>query len=241
MKYNYKTICLALIITVGAIVALNFMFKPVLANPQLSKPSKGFQYSLPARDKFFISKDIGWKAVYDAQGMFKDEMTLYKTVNGGKSWVMIADTNKLKTIPLEGNKSGMSFISKTKGWITANAPWVGKIGLLTTDNGGVTWFSQKLTIPAKFKNTEINSYPPLILSPRDALFVTFAYLNDNTQHILIYTTHDGGKTWFPFVDKMKELPKGISWKVINRAQRKLSVEYQNNSWIFDGDNWTKDK
>jgi hypothetical protein len=166
-------------------------------------------------------------------------MILYKTINGGRTWTLIADTNKLKTIPVSGNKTGMSFISKTKGWIAANAPWEGKIGLLTTDDGGVTWHDQKLIIPAKFKHGEIISYPPLVLSPSDGLLITFPYVNDNNPHLLIYTTHNGGKTWLPFADKTSGSSKGISWKALDKAQKTLSLNYQNTTWTFDGDKWLK--
>jgi hypothetical protein len=241
MKYNYKKICLSLIITVCAALTLNFAPKVALAKEQIKNPSKTFQFSVPGREKFFITKNIGWKAEYDALGMFKEEMTLYKTIEGGKSWTLMADTNKLKTIPVSGDKTGMSFISSKKGWITANAPWEGKIGLLTTDNGGITWYNQKLSIPIKFKHTEINSYPPLILSTNDALLVTFAYLNDNLQHPLIYITHNAGGTWLPSADKTSGSSNEIKWKVINSAQRTLRVDYQSSAWAFEGEKWTKIK
>lgn len=239
MGFGSKKIFISLIITISAVIALILIYNPIMAKITLAKSTKNIVFSLPARDKFFITKDIGWKASYDAQGMMKEDMILYKTINGGKSWVLIADTNKLKTIPLEGNKTGMSFISKTKGWIAANAPWEGKIGLSTTDNGGLTWHYQKLPIPAVFKHSEIISYPPIILSSLDGLLVTFPFINDVKHHVLIYATHDGGKTWLPFADKTKGSSIGITWNIINAAQRTLSVSYKNNSWSFDGENWIK--
>jgi hypothetical protein len=64
-------------------------------------------------------------------------------------------------------KSGIRFLNASKGWITANAPWQGKIGLYLTVDGGLYWKEQTVEVPAAFKESQLFVYPPLFLSNQE--------------------------------------------------------------------------
>lgn len=188
-------------------------------------------------DYFFINPTDGWKASYNFIGMFNEDMILYKTNNGGKTWDEIANS-KNNTL-LIGDKTGIYFIDSNKGWITSNTPWEGIIGLYSTDDSGITWNKQNLNIPDNYKHSLINAYPPLFFSNLDGILLTFPASESTKQNFLFFVTNDGGKTWNSVLDRIGKLGN-MKWNFQNSASiNNYEVTYNNTIWFFDNGNWYK--
>lgn len=188
------------------------------------------------KDLFFLNSAEGWKAYYEYIGMFREDMVLYRTKDGGRTWVEIADSKNIKSTLPGGVKTGMVFISSTKGWITSNAPWDGRVSLYTTLDGGITWSMEKIEVPNKFrKSAEIDSYPPLFFSPSIGILLTFP-LSDNKEY-LFYITNNGGKSWIPIADRSCGVINGIKWNY--KAAKIATVTYNNVEWTFETDTWVR--
>lgn len=213
--------------------------KTMTVHTEEQQPQKEYVPSIPSKTQFFINSDEGWKATYKFLGMSQENMILYRTKDGGKTWIEIANsTAQGSTLP-GGTKSGMCFISSNRGWITTNSPSSGDIGLYTTMDGGVTWSKQNLQIPNKFKNSTIESFPPLFLSNSDGILLIFPYVNDsNSRDFLFYVTHDGGHSWL-ITNKDSGISNEIKWNLKKDNSGSYEIIYHNSTWIFEGDTWVK--
>src|SRR6266851_5935386 len=97
----------------------------------------------PARMSFINSQD-GWIEGETGGATGNDFETIFRTTNGGKSWVAVASTgsdNTPATFPSFGHKSGLVFVNASTGWATSN-------GLYVTHDGGATWQQQPLPAQA---------------------------------------------------------------------------------------------
>lgn len=182
----------------------------------------------------FLNDKEGWKAVLDAQGMFKEDITLYKTEDGGSNWTKLTSTmDEAATIPL-ASKTGLIFTDSMNGWLTTEIPQEGYIGLYKTSDGGVTWKQQQLDIPKDYTHVMFGTYPPVFFSASDGILLSFAYGDgsaDQMKEQLVYVTHDGGNTW----TSVKENDdKVFQWSLQTNAQEGKqtgwTVIYNNTTW-----------
>jgi photosystem II stability/assembly factor-like uncharacterized protein len=128
----------------------------------------------PARMSFINSQD-GWIEGETGGATGNDFETIFRTTNGGKSWVAVASTgsdNTPATFPFFGHKSGLVFVNASTGWATSN-------GLYVTHNGGATWKQQPLPAQAC-------CLLPTFFNAHDGI------LPGGSQ---LFVTHDGGTTW----------------------------------------------
>lgn len=210
------------------------------AAPQVSEGSTNILLSDASEgtvreDTVFISTAIGWKSVYRYKGMFSEDTELFKTTDGGSTWIKIADSSQESSTLPGGVKSGLTFVNDQKGWFTANAPWEGRVGLFITTDGGVTWSEERLEVPSILKTSQIDVYPPLFFTEK--LGILPARPEDKA-HSLLYITSDGGSTWQPFLDHKQDQYEGITWVL---SEGILSAEYAGHSWgysIMSGGKWS---
>lgn len=174
----------------------------------------------------FINSSEGWKADYMYIGMFNEEMVLYKTADGGKTWIKVSDSKASKGLPSKAH-SGFIFINSNIGWTTTQIPQSGYIGLFKTIDGGKTWNFEKLNIPIKFKEDMFMTDPPVFFSASDGILIT----NPVNSTELVFITHDGGETWTPFESGSDN--NILHWKleVSNNDYRRCVVTYKNEKWI----------
>lgn len=179
-------------------------------------------------DYIYINSNEGWKAVYDALGMFKEDITLYKTSDSGNSWSKLTSTEDKKfTIPLS-SKSGLIFVDSLHGWLTTEIPQSGFIGLYKTKDGGVTWTQQKLNIPKKYSDTEFSTYPPVFFTSKDALLLTYS---PDFSEQLVFVTHDGGASWKQIKEKEDDTFQwGLSKKAANDIASGWTIQYNHKTW-----------
>jgi hypothetical protein len=178
-------------------------------------------------ETFFLNVRLGWKAEYRFYGMFREDMTLYRTTDGGETWAEIAGSDHPGSTLPGGVKSGIAFSSEKRGWITTNAPWQGKIGLYSSGDGGSTWQEQPMVVPAKFAEAQLYVYPPLFVTANEGVLVTMPESNSS----LIYVTDDGGQTWTPVVDQNEGSLSGIAWTLSDDGI--YSVVKETTTWTLD--------
>ncbi len=177
----------------------------------------------------YITSTEGWKAERNAEGMFKESITLYKTEDGGTNWDKLTGTEDEKaTIPLE-SKTGIIFTNSNDGWITTQIPQDGYIGLFRTMDGGVTWKQQELIIPDEYMTSQFTTYPPVFFTAQDGLLLCYAFDDEPKQ--LVYVTHDGGATWIQTDEKGDNI---FQWSYTEQEDiggaGGWSITYENKSW-----------
>ncbi|BBH22276.1 hypothetical protein Back11_36210 [Paenibacillus baekrokdamisoli] len=120
------------------------------------------------------------------------DKTLYKTSNGGKSWVYVKDVSLI----VDGYVTGIAFRNDKNGWIAATQHGEALLPLYRTTDGGKTWLIQKIEIPAAYKYG--NAYPP-VFDPKNSSVGTLKieFVNESTKNMTSYITSDGGQTWKP--------------------------------------------
>lgn len=177
-------------------------------------------------ETMFLNKNIGWKSVYHFQGMSHEDMELYKTINGGKTWKEIANSEQVGSTLPGGVKSGFTFVNEKEGWISANAPWEGKVGLFKTNDGGVTWNEQMVKVPSVLERAQIFAYPPLFFTKQKGILITRP---DTKEHTLLYVTSDGGQNWESFIDDTNDQYLGIAWTL---SKGIATVKYDEKTWAI---------
>ena len=98
------------------------------------------------------------------------------------------------SLPLGGQKSGMGWASATTGWVTGCICAAENAVLLSrTQDGGVTWQSQSLPLPAL--QGVITTQPPVFFSATEGILPVSIFYQGSVTLLAVYATHDGGATW----------------------------------------------
>jgi photosystem II stability/assembly factor-like uncharacterized protein len=148
----------------------------------------------------FITTQEGWVTTGEAEGMHHSSMAIFHTTDGGLHWTMIANTapQSQNGLPDTGNKTGISFKDSQAGWVTGEIPgnyaW-----LYMSIDGGKNWQQQTLSLPNTLSNAEMigdfTTTPPVFFGNDGILPTTIFYHTQS--YMVLYVTHDGGKTWAP--------------------------------------------
>ncbi|GER88244.1 hypothetical protein KDW_24060 [Dictyobacter vulcani] len=144
----------------------------------------------------FINPQNGWLLLKTANSADNNQpIAVLSTLDGGQDWIQInnvdqPNTSNANTLPLAGDKTGLSFSDINQGWITGTTAGDKTPFFYHTKDGGNTWKQQTLTAP---NESTIRTFPPMFSTQNDGVMP--AELADNGHAALIYTTHDGGVTW----------------------------------------------
>lgn len=155
-------------------------------------------------DLSFISNDEGWIMSVESSSVGNQRKTLYRTLNGGKSWNAVMQTpistnnqgSNSKAIPEFGYVTDMTFASEQVGYVTMqelNSP-----KMYVTSDGGHSWSASK-----NFFNKIIDGTCDQYLSS-DLEFtgvtgnqgrITIACTRSHQYKYSGYTTQNHGETW----------------------------------------------
>jgi len=101
----------------------------------------------------FAGAEDGWLVLDEGAAMGHNAVRMYRTTDGGRHWALTAATQPLTSatgggIPVLCDKAGVTFATPAAGWLTSVCT-VGLRGeLLVSRDGGVTWATQPLPLPA---------------------------------------------------------------------------------------------
>jgi photosystem II stability/assembly factor-like uncharacterized protein len=154
---------------------------------------------------FLIFSDAqnGWLLVAVGAGMSHSYSLLFRTSDGGATWVRIIDP--MTSVDLHNCcKTGMIFSDMQTGLLTqGQGPYTGPFVIWTRD-GGLTWLQQPLPDPVSnpnlFDDAFCEVHSPHIFDTNAVLVGVYCkqYGDDgeDTELNYVYTSLDDGATWF---------------------------------------------
>jgi photosystem II stability/assembly factor-like uncharacterized protein len=146
----------------------------------------------------FDQDDDGWELVGLSAGMSHEAVAIYRTIDGGATWSRVFTNDpgtpgSSDSLPLVGDKNGITAVSKRHAWVTGAQPSPNFIYVYATLDGGKTWTHQDLSIPAAYKGAMTGPSQPVFLSGIDAVLPVLLFANTNGS--VFYVSHDGGQNW----------------------------------------------
>ena len=151
----------------------------------------------------FIDGQRGWiLAAVRPLGGPAEPVAVFRTTDGGKTWMNVAtalfsDATPPGKLPYGGQKSGMHFLDASTGWVTGTVFLSDLAWLYVTHDGGSTWQPQSLLMPPGVPSARLSILSPTFFSTADGVLpVIFSNATTDTAiATVVYTTHDGGRSW----------------------------------------------
>lgn len=151
----------------------------------------------------FIDVQHGWLlAAVRPLGGAAEPVSVFRTTDGGKTWVnvataLFADTTPPGRLPYGGQKSGMRFLDSSTGWVMGTVSLADLAWLYVTHDAGLTWQHQPLLMPPGLPSSRLSLLAPTFFSTTDGVLpVIFSNVATGSDFATtIYTTRDGGGTW----------------------------------------------
>ncbi|MBU2610833.1 MAG: hypothetical protein KJ606_07805, partial [Chloroflexi bacterium] len=104
----------------------------------------------------FLDAQNGWMLASLGAGAGSEAVAVFQSTAVGANWnqVYVNDPTlpgSSDSLPLSGQKSGMTFLDATRGWVTGSVPMDGYVYLFKTQDGGHSWARQEVSLPAGFE------------------------------------------------------------------------------------------
>jgi photosystem II stability/assembly factor-like uncharacterized protein len=148
-----------------------------------------------------VGETYGWLLATRGVGAGNDWVDLYQTQDGGESWSFLSgsesEANPEGGIPSGGLKTGLSFSSPERGWLTGSAP-MDLIYLFRTLDGGRTWQPDHLPLPENASFSD-STYPPIAFDEQNGVLPARVITLTDEPGLLFYRTRDAGESWEPVV------------------------------------------
>ena len=150
-------------------------------------------------DLKFIDQDHGFMLAALGAGAGSEAVGVYQSNDGGTTWVrnFVNDptvSGAGDSLPLSGDKSGITFSDTTHGWVTGQTPVEDYVYFFSSADGGHTWSKQSVVLPP-VQHVMMGAYAPEFFDQNSAsLPVTIIGDSNST---VFFVTQDGGKTWMP--------------------------------------------
>jgi photosystem II stability/assembly factor-like uncharacterized protein len=164
---------------------------------------------------YFVDRAHGWATVSLGAAAGSEGIAILRTVDGGVSWSLIAQTNDPSTN--QSSPSGLSF-GCDKGFAAFGSATVGVIPnecaggtatLYRTTDGGYHWSLVSLAqLGAQGGYVSLVNIPTF-LTAGDAILPASTYLAANQATPSLLVTHDAGATWRDF---SVPIPGGIDFE-----------------------------
>lgn len=159
----------------------------------------------------FVDALHGWIFVTDnfpgpdpGSAYIGNEIALYHTIDGGKTWQKIAGGPSTSQLPVTSDdaygippltaSTRMQFVTPTTGWLAGTSSHQDSSDyswLYVTHDAGATWQPVTLTFPPG----SLNLFPPQFFTEQDGLLPVLTPGANNSNETTLYATHDGGETW----------------------------------------------
>jgi photosystem II stability/assembly factor-like uncharacterized protein len=147
---------------------------------------------------FFLDTQNGWALADRGSIAGKQAVDIYQTRDGGETWLLIHQVslempNSPGRLPAAGFKNAIVFRSPNNGWITGSVSVPGTSWLFSSQDSGVSWSQQNLTLPAGAQNNTLILFPPFFFEDKDGVLpVRLSQVSTLTS---LYLSNDGGETW----------------------------------------------
>jgi len=158
-------------------------------------------YSVPFSSGYiqFTDSYHGFVLYGLGSGMNKQAVALYKTNDGGATWIKNYDnTPTLPTpgtsLPFSGHKNGMTFRDSLAGWVGGDIPMDGYFYFYRTTDAGKNWSRQSLSIPAGYESAFMTLTAPTFFGTSNALLPVWMGRTEG-RDLATYTTTNGGISW----------------------------------------------
>ena len=127
-----------------------------------------------------------------------EAVELFQTSDGGAIWTSVfhddpGQPGASGSLPVAGIKNGMTFINPQTGWVTGSIPSAGDVYLYLTQDGGVSWTQQNLSLPPGYADYQYLPQAPVFFG-KDGILPLTIYRSGSTG-LTFYTSQDGGLTW----------------------------------------------
>lgn len=140
----------------------------------------------------FVTKDDGYLAVGNFHGMGYEDNFVYRTVDGGQTWMQIGNPNELYARML----TGAGFANDEIGFLGFRFEFGDfSPAICRTTDGGQTWEKLYVELPAKFD--EYYSKTPLspVFNGADGVLPIECMNHAGTTITIYLTSEDYGMTW----------------------------------------------
>ncbi len=147
----------------------------------------------------FVNPQIGWLLLSMGSSAGQENVELYQTKDSGITWNLIADAGQNAAkgkITSDGTKTGLGFRDPSEGWLTGSTHG-NTVFLYHTRDGGATWDTQSLDLPAGFTATggSATSYPPHFFDEQRGVIPVYLGSTNPGINLFFYLTMDGGVHW----------------------------------------------
>ena len=148
----------------------------------------------------FLDAQNGWMLASLGAGAGSEAVAVFQSTAVCANWnqVYVNDPTlpgSSDSLPLSGQKSGMTFLDATHGWVTGSVPMDGYVYLFKTQDGGRNWTHQEVSLPAGFETAMTSADAPRFFTSTDGIFHAGLYTAVSAS--VFYLTQDGGASWTP--------------------------------------------
>ena len=157
-------------------------------------------------DISFADASNGYLMIMGTPGAGQMGKSLYRTVDGGKTFSFVGDitgmTNEAGTMNgIAGYPTGMTFSTPETGFVTCSYSAYTFVLMFKTTDGGTTWKLWSLLVPAAYESLSpandyyADAYPPVFFGDHKSGVIMLYYVQDGKHVMQSYRTTDGGGTW----------------------------------------------
>jgi len=195
---------------------------------------RGATIQVPALTSLsFINPREGWLLASFGAAAGSEAVEAYRSTDGGGTWISVGP---LSGLPNGGDKTGITFLNSTTGWITGLTLQYDTLYLYVTHDSGRTWRPQVIPLPPEviphWRGVP-QQPPPKFFTARDGILPVFYEIyagpNDSLHStgeiaVAIYATHDGGMTW--------------TYSSVKRVNGFYLISFAdtNHGWLMNGSN-----
>jgi photosystem II stability/assembly factor-like uncharacterized protein len=146
---------------------------------------------------------FGWALVTLGGALGSSPAEVYLSEDGGQVWKLVSKSDGPQhaqptpgALPFAGIKQGISFrLDGQVGWVGIEERQLNKVGLFRTEDKGLTWNRQNLSIPDAQRDHSVTVLSPSFTSSQEGTMVV--RFHGAKGGYAVYITVDGGTTWSP--------------------------------------------